>query len=113
MHLRGLLDGDWELHTTNLEEMRCARAREVLEEGVQQAWTPPSQDFGVGDAVAAGRAAWERSGLFSSTSVEEEDFYTDEVHGDDLLDSLRRRVDARNERRLKRSRFRIECAGES
>ncbi len=101
MHLRGLLDGDWELHTTNLEEMRCSRAREVLEEGIQQAWDASLPGFGVGDAVAAGRAAWERSGLFSSTSVEEEDFYTDEVHGDALLDALRKRVDARNERRLK------------
>jgi len=101
MHLRGLLDGDWELHTTNLEEMRCARAREVLEEGIQQAWDAALPGFGVGDAVAAGRAAWERSGLFSSTSVEEEDFYTDEVHGDDLLDALRKRVDARNDRRLR------------
>jgi len=101
MHLRGLLDGDWELHTTNLEGMRCARAREVLEEGIQQAWDAALPGFGVGDAVAAGRAAWERSGLFSSSSVDEEDLYTDEVHGDDLLDSLRKRVDARTERRLK------------
>ena len=60
MHLRGLLDGDWELHTTNLEEMRCSRAREVLEEGdTAGVGRRAAQDFGVGDAAAAGRAAWE------------------------------------------------------
>lgn len=103
MHRQGFLDGDWELETTNLEALRCSRALDVLGEGVQQAWDAATPGFGVSDAVAAGRAAWEVQPLserFFAPSVPEEEAII--ASGDaaaDLLEALRSRVDARTERR--------------